>query len=122
MKPENLGPRANKLYDDVVEAAELDAAGLLLLGEASRTLDIIERLTAATRSDYCEWLRLSEEIEELANGDLKVSLVINPLLGELRQQRMALKQLLAQLKLGIAKDRSASAKTKSAFDKIIESL
>jgi hypothetical protein len=100
----------------------LDAAGLLLLGEACRTIDIIERLTAATRSDYCEWLRLSEEVEELANGGIEVRLVINPLLGELRQQRMALKQLVAQLKLGVAKDKSAGERTKSAFEQIIENL
>lgn len=122
MKPENLGPRAAKLYDDVVEAVDLDAAGLSLLGEACHTVDIIERLTAATRSKHSEWLRLSDEIEELAAGAVEVRLVINPLLGELRQQRMALKQLLGQLKLGVSLPKTPEDKTKSAFEKIIEGL
>lgn len=122
MQPENLGPRAAKLYKDVVAAVELDAAGLLLLGEACRTVDIIERLTAATKSKHAEWLRLSDEIEQLADGAVEVRLVINPLLGELRQQRMALKQLVGHLKLGVAAAKTDEGKTKSAFDKIIENL
>jgi len=122
LKPEHLGDRASKVYDDIIDAVELDPAGLSLLGEACRTIDIIERLTAATRGKHAEWMRLSEEIEELAGGGIQVTLVINPLLGELRQQRMALKQLFGQLKLGVAKDKTAGQKTKTAFEKIIENL
>lgn len=100
LPPSGLESRGRELWEAVVEAAEFDAAGLLLLGEACRTADIIERLSAALRSSSQEWVRLSEEAEIVANGAAKIQIVVNPLLGEIRQQRIALRTMLAHLKLG----------------------
>lgn len=98
--PNGLDHRGRELWDAVLEASDFDAAGLLLLGEACRTADIIERLSAALRSNSQEWVRLAEEAEVLADGAARVQIVVNPLLGEVRQQRIALRTMIAHLKLG----------------------
>lgn len=101
MRPPNgLDNRGRELWDAVTVASELDPAGLLLLGEACRTADIIERLSAALRAGSSEWVRLAEEAEETAVGAATIHIVVNPLLGEVRQQRIALRTMLFHLKLG----------------------
>lgn len=122
MQPKNLSPRSSKLWTDVNAEVVLDASGLALLEEACRTLDIIDRLTGALSSRHSEWLRLSDEVEELADGAVEIRLVINPLLGEIRQQRLALRQMIAHLKIGSAQSKTAGQKTKSAFDAIVKDL
>lgn len=98
--PTGLESRGRELWDAATAASDFDAAGLLLLGEACRTVDIIERLSAALKSNSQEWVRLSEEAEVVAGGATKIQIVVNPLLGEVRQQRIALRTMLAHLKLG----------------------
>lgn len=98
--PSGLESRGRELWDAATAGSEFDAAGLLLLGEACRTADIIERLSAALRSNSQEWVRLSEEAEETVEGTMRIQIVVNPLLGEIRQQRIALRTMLAHLKLG----------------------
>ena len=98
--PRGLEQRGLELWEAATSGAEFDPAGFLLLGEACRTADIIERLSAALRAGSQEWIRLSEEVEEVAEGVARVQIVVNPLLGEVRQQRIALRTMLAHLKLG----------------------
>ena len=99
-QPTGLEARGAELWEAALASSDFDAAGLLLLGEACRTADIIERLSAALRSGSSEWVRLAEEAEVLADGAARVQIVVNPLLGEVRQQRIALRTMLAHLKLG----------------------
>lgn len=117
--PNGLESRGQELWEAAVAASDFDAAGLLLLGEACRTADIIERLSAALRSNSQEWVRLSEEAEEMASGATKIHIVVNPLLGEVRQQRIALRTMLAHLKLGKVEDNTGEdspiAKLMEAF-------
>lgn len=119
LPPKGLEARGLELWDAAVGAAEFDAAGLVLLGEACRTADIIERLSAALKSGSQEWVRLSEEAEMLADGAAKVQIVVNPLLGEVRQQRIALRTILAHLKLGKVQENTGEespiAKLMAAF-------
>jgi hypothetical protein len=120
VSPEGLKSRGKTLWDGVTAEVELDAAGLSILEDACRTADVIERLSIAACGNS-EWIRLAEEAEFVAPGEAKISIVVNPILGELRQQRLALKQLLAQLKLGAATKKSGEEQTKSAFAKLVES-
>lgn len=115
-RPARLGARAQKLWDGVLNEAELDSAGLSVLEEACRTLDIIDRLSGALNSKNQEWMRLGEEAELLAGGAVEIHIVINPLLGELRQQRMALKTLFSQLKIANSKPKTKESKEKSLFE------
>ena len=99
--PSGLQAWGQQLWDLVVERESFDPAGYYLLGEACRTADIIERLSGALRSGSSVWLRLADEAKTMADGDtLQIDIVVNPLLGEIRQQRAAFSQLLARLKLG----------------------
>lgn len=53
----------------------------------------------------------------MADGDtLKIQIVVNPVLGEIRQQRLAFRQLLAQLKLGKTEDGTGA---ESAIDQLV---
>ncbi|OQW34498.1 MAG: hypothetical protein A4E20_10790 [Nitrospira sp. SG-bin2] len=96
----------------------MDSAGLTILEECVRTVDIIDKLTGALSARNQEWLRLSEEVEFLADGAAEIHLVVNPLLREIRQQRLALRQLLGQLKLGTAtpKGKDPKSEHKGLFD------
>ena len=122
MQPEKLGKTGQSLWDEVTKDVKLDAAGEALLIEACRTADIIDRLNGALWSRNQEWMRLSDEVEDVAPGVAEVRLVVNPILGEVRQQRLALRQMIAHLKLGAAQPKTTEEQTKSAFDKLIESL
>lgn len=118
--PRGLGSRAKALWDGVLDEVELDSAGLIILEDACRTCDIIDRLSGALKARNQEWVRLEEEIEAVANdsGALEIHLVVNPILGEIRQQRLALKQFLAQLKLGNIKPKAQESEHKSLFERL----
>lgn len=117
--PSGLESRGLELWEAATAASEFDAAGLVLLGEACRTADIIERLSAALRAGSQEWVRLSEEAEETAPGVAKIQIVVNPLLGEVRQQRIALRTMLAHLKLGRVEENTGEA---SPIAKLMEAF
>lgn len=119
MTPEGLKTRGETLWNGVTAEVELDAAGLSILEDACRTADIIDRLSQAS-GNAATWFRLAEEAEYVADDSVKISIVVNPLLGEIRQQRLALKQLLAQLKLGAVRIKPPAETEKSIFDRLAE--
>lgn len=115
--PTGLKAWGQSLWDQVTEQTSLDAAGYFILAEACRTADIVEKLSGALRSGSTTWISLADEAEQMADGDtLQINIVVNPILGEIRQQRLTMRQLLAQLKLG---NTEASTASESAIDKLI---
>ncbi|AEK09929.1 terminase small subunit [Mycobacterium phage Rey] len=92
------------MWEKVTELNSFDPAGYYILAEACRTADIIERLSGALSSNNTEWVKLSDDIVTAVQiagvAVAEINLVVNPILGEIRQQRLTLRQLLAQLKLG----------------------
>lgn len=92
------------MWELVTDQTSFDPAGYTILGEACRTLDIIDRLSGALSANATQWVQLSDEIvQQMQVNGVEVGeihLVVNPILGEIRQQRLAMRQLLAQLKLG----------------------
>lgn len=109
--PSGLRAWGENLWDRVTGETTLDPAGYYILAEACRTADIIERLSGALRSNNTQWISLSDEIVQAmqVNGveAAEIHLVVNPILGEIRQQRLTMRQLLAQLKLGKVADGTA---------------
>lgn len=100
-EPPRLSAFGQALWDRVTGEVRLDAAGYYVLAEACRTADIIDRLSGALRAGSTTWVRLADEVGQVVDGNtMEVNIVVNPLLGEIRQQRLTLRQLLAQLKLG----------------------
>lgn len=94
----------------------------MVLGEACRVLDRLDRLSDALNGKGRDWLRIDDEIEVITghHGDKKITVkvVVDGLLSEGRQQQLALKTLLAQL--GLAKASVKSAGEKSALTKWLE--
>lgn len=109
--PSRLRAWGQSLWDRVTEDTDLDPAGYFILAEACRTADIIEQLSGALASRHTQWISLSDEIVQAVQQAgvevAEIHLVVNPILGEIRQQRLALRQLLAQLKLGKIADGTA---------------
>lgn len=100
-KPANLETRGEALWDSVTEAATFDAAGYALLEDACRTADLIQRLTDMLLLDEADWINIVEDAMGKSDREKRLIVNVRPLLGELRQQRLAMRNLLNQL--GIAK-------------------
>jgi hypothetical protein len=98
--PTGLRAWGLSLWDRVTEENTFDAAGYFILAEACRTADIIEQLSGALRSRTTHWMSVADEVVAVVQQAGVEVADINPIIGEVRQQRLAMRQLLAQLKLG----------------------
>lgn len=85
--PANLSARGRRLWRDVVGVYDLRADELVVLEQACRESDLIDTMAAAL------------EGEPLTVDGSRGQLVAHPLVAELRQHRLCLRGLLAQLKL-----------------------
>jgi hypothetical protein len=96
------GRRGQALWDECTSGQEFDAAGRVLLEEACRIADRLDRLEALIAGDDREWAR----IEFTVRGDRKeVRLVFDDALAEARQQANALRQIVTTLRLGTVTDK-----------------
>ncbi|WFE45317.1 hypothetical protein [Verrucosispora sp. WMMD1129] len=94
-----LGTRGRRLWQQVSgEVGELRPAEAVLLEEACRIADRLDVLDRILRGDEDAWMRLHSANED---GSI-VKVVLNNALAESRQQAVALKQLLAELRQGRA--------------------
>lgn len=123
LPPEDLRERGVSFWNEVTSLVELDPSGSLLLGEACRIIDRLDRLSGALNGKGRDWLKLADEIEVVAErfGDGKkvsVKVTVDGLLSEARQQQLALKTVLAQLGLGRAAEKASGEK--SALQKWLE--
>jgi hypothetical protein len=91
--PTGLGTRGRRLWRDVLDEGELAPAERVLLEEACRLADRLDRLDQVLRGDIDVWMRL------LVDDDAReAEIVVDKVLSEARQQQVALKQLLAELR------------------------
>ncbi|RTL03903.1 MAG: hypothetical protein EKK62_17355 [Acidimicrobiia bacterium] len=102
--PTDLGEKAARFWSDTVATYELSASELLILEDACREVDVVDKLEAEMRTN-----------DLLVEGSMGQP-VANPLLGELRQHRALMARLLKQLDLSAddeepAKSRSTSARS-----------
>lgn len=86
-----LGPRGMSLWNAYVEL--VDSRGRVLLEEACRTADRLDRLDALLTGRSEEWFRLVE----LRGQDDVLEVQVDNALAEARQQALALRQLLSSL-------------------------
>ena len=99
-KPLNLLLRGEALWDSVTAEREFDAAGYALLEDACRTADIIQRLSDMLDLDEASWINIMEEAGFESPKEKRLIVNVRPLLGEIRQQRLAMNRLLNQLGIG----------------------
>lgn len=85
-----LGPRGRRLWSAMCEQVDGER-GLLLLEEACRTADRLDRLDALLVGDQESWARVDRQ------RDGTFELVIDSALTEARQQALALRQLLTSI-------------------------
>lgn len=117
--PSDLRDRGTQFWMEVTGAVELDASGHILLGEACRIIDRLDRLASALNGSGRDWLKLGDDIEDIGRGKIAVKVVVDGLLSEGRQQQLALKTVLAQLGLGKATEKAS--REKSALQSWLES-
>lgn len=72
---------------------ELSPAERVLLEEACRLADRLDRLDAILRGDLDAWMRF-----RASDDGAEVTVVVDRVLSEARQQQLALRQVLAELR------------------------
>jgi hypothetical protein len=91
---EGFGPRGSRLWRDMTaEAARMSPAELVLLEEACRTADRLDRLDAFLTGRQDAWLRFHARNED---GSI-VRVVVDRALSEVRQQQDTLRGIVADL-------------------------
>ncbi|MFI9526335.1 hypothetical protein [Micromonospora rosaria] len=94
--PSGLRDRGARLWAaTVAETPGMTVRDLVLLEEACRTADRLDRLDAILNGRDAVWVRLRQ-----ARGDGPVTLVVDQVLTESRQQQAALARMLQQLGRG----------------------
>ncbi|WP_051723711.1 hypothetical protein [Micromonospora chokoriensis] len=94
-KAPQLGTRGRRLWKQCTDdGAALKPAERVLLEEACRTADRLDTLDRILRGDEDAWMRF----RSLNDDGSIVSVVVNNVLSEARQQQVALKALLAELR------------------------
>lgn len=114
-RPAFLKAQGRALWDEITEAYDLDPAAKVVLGEACRMRDRLERFSAALSVQSTLWFELGEP-EELRTGDVQVQVVVNSMVGEARQMQAAVATALG--KIGVLKQASAKSSGPSVQDQL----
>lgn len=97
--PKGLGTRGRRLWREITEAHELDPMQVVLLEEACRCADRLDKLEEKLSGREDAWAHLLSRMD-LGDEDTRViELRIDGALSEARQQQNVFKQLLASLRL-----------------------
>lgn len=116
-RPAFLKRQGRALWDEITSKYDLDAGAKVVLGEACRMRDRLERFSAALSVQETLWFELGEP-EELRNGDVQVQVVVNNMVGEARQMQAAVATALG--KIGVLKQAEAKSSGPSVEDQLAE--
>jgi hypothetical protein len=92
-RPPQLGARGRRLWREVCAEGTMRPTELVLLEEACRLADRLDRLDRILRGDDAEWMR----VRPVDDGQVYV-VVLDKALAEARQQAATVKQILAELR------------------------
>lgn len=104
-----LGPRGQRLWDAVTAIGPLDPARVVLLEEACRIADRLDRLDAVLTGRSDAWMRL-----QASEDGSEVTVVVDKALSEARQQASTLNTIVGSLRPAVA-GRPTSAQDKPAL-------
>jgi hypothetical protein len=96
--PAGLGERGSRLWEEW-SAAGFGPGHLMMLEEACRTADTLERLHGLLAADQADWLELVLNEAESDDEATEFRVVVNGLLVEIRQQQANFRQQVAELRL-----------------------
>lgn len=114
-RPAYLKKQGRALWDEITAAYDLDAGAKVILGEACRMRDRLERFSAALSIESTLWFELGDP-EEMRTGDVQMQVVVNSMVGEARQMQAAVATALA--KIGVLKQAAAKATGPSPQDQL----
>lgn len=97
LRPPLLGLRGRRLWEDLgPDNGSLSPTDRVLLEEICRAADRLDKLDALLRGDDAAWVSLA-----LGDGGETVTVVVDKLLAESRQQQVAFKQLLSEFRQSV---------------------
>lgn len=97
--PKGLGARGRRLWKEITEAHELDPMQRVLLEEACRCADRLDKLEEKLSGREDAWAHLVSRVDLGGEDERVIELRIDGALSEARQQQNVFKQLLASLRL-----------------------
>ncbi|MFF2551830.1 hypothetical protein ACFVUS_12570 [Nocardia sp. NPDC058058] len=103
---ERLAAHGRSVWDAIDAGYKLDASTRVLVLQVCRLVDRLDRLEAALKSNKT-WIRIAEE-SQLGPDAVKITVTVDSVLAEARQQSTALMQLLHKLGVGKLEDQLAS--------------
>ena len=92
---DDLGPRGRSLWADVVKELSPGPMQRVMLLEACRIADRLDKLEAKLSGADDEWLRIEPDYEDPTRP---VVVLVDKALSEARQQALAMKALLAEIR------------------------
>lgn len=110
-----LRDSGKKLWREIKSAYELDPVGDILLMEACRMKDRLDRLAGALSSSSSLWFELGDPIET-ADGEVQIQVVVNNMIAEARQLQAAMAINLG--KIGVLKPAKAISESSSIMDQL----
>ena len=110
-----LRDSGKKLWLDIKSAYELDPVGDIILMEACRMKDRLDRLAGALSSSSNLWFELGDPIET-ADGEVQIQVVVNNMIAEARQLQAAMTINLG--KIGVLKPAKAISESSSVMDQL----
>jgi len=94
-----LRARGRWLWRELVEKGKPGPVERVLIEETCRLVDRLDRLDAISNGKDRAWLQISDEIGDV---DGQVTVIVDKVLGEVRQQQTTLKQMVAELRQAAA--------------------
>lgn len=113
--PDFLWSGGRALWDSVRANYDLDPTAEVLLLEACRLKDRLDKFTAALSSNSTLWFELKEP-EELKDGTMQMQVVVNSMVSEARQAQAALGQTLN--KIGVLQQAERRSEGVSMMDQL----
>lgn len=92
--PRGLGTKGQRLWKELHEIAEFNPAEIVLLEEACRISDRLDKLHFQLDDPDASWLKL-----KVNDDTTEVTVIVDNVLGEARQQANVLKQIVAALRI-----------------------